>query len=133
MINSVGERIKQVRVSFHLSQRDFCKKINIPQIRLSEIEKGKTNPSFSALQSIADVFSVSLDWLLLNKGQMTYAQPLKEYDISPEELQILVDFRKLSETNKHKIQGMIELKLIEEKEGRKSSHSPVTGNADDIA
>lgn len=134
MLNLIGDRVKQVRTSFHLNQREFCQKIDLPQSRLSEIESGKIKPSYTALQGIAETFSVSLDWLILGKGQMAYVQSLVEQNISPEELQLLSGFRKLSDVNKIKIEGMIEMKLAEEKEqDRKLSRSHTSKNADCLA
>lgn len=63
-MNTVGDRIKDLRKKEGLNQLDFCKKINLSQGRLSEIEKGKNNPSYETLVSIKNIFNVSLDWLV---------------------------------------------------------------------
>ena len=64
-MDTVGSRIKYLRLKNNLNQKDFCKKINLGQSRLSEIESDKTKPSFDTLISINKTFDISLDWLML--------------------------------------------------------------------
>lgn len=68
---TMGERIKTLRKSIDISQREFSKRINISQGSLSDIEKGRNKPSIETLISISTMFNVSLDWLIngeLNKN-----------------------------------------------------------------
>lgn len=58
-----GQRIKQLRQEFGLSQRDFAEKIGVTASALSAYEKGTKNPSVNVAINIASVFKVSLDWL----------------------------------------------------------------------
>jgi transcriptional regulator with XRE-family HTH domain len=64
---TVGERFRHLRLSNGLNQVDFSKSIGISQGSLSEIEKGKTNPSIDTVIATSKAFGISTDWLL--KGE----------------------------------------------------------------
>jgi transcriptional regulator with XRE-family HTH domain len=63
-MDTVGSRIKSIRLDQNLNQKEFCNKIKLGQSRLSEIESNKNKPSFDTLLSIKDVFGVSIDWII---------------------------------------------------------------------
>lgn len=68
IMDTVGSRIKWLRTSKGLNQKEFCEKINLAQSRLSEIESNKTKPSFDTLLAIKESFGISLDWLVSGDG-----------------------------------------------------------------
>jgi transcriptional regulator with XRE-family HTH domain len=67
-MDTVGERIKSLRIRFALSQDQFCKKIGIKTSSLSRIENGNTDPSMSTIIALMQCFKVSADWLLTGEG-----------------------------------------------------------------
>jgi len=69
-MKDVRERIKKVRNTLNVSQRDFAKRIFISQTLLGDIELGKRNINERTIQLITTEFNVSKDWLLTGKGQM---------------------------------------------------------------
>ncbi len=60
----VGEIIRELRVSHHVSQEKLAEAINSHQVYISEIESGKKLPSLIILQSIASFFGISLTELI---------------------------------------------------------------------
>lgn len=70
-----GERLKQLRTSLNMSQRDFAEKIGVTASALSTYEKGQKNPSILVAINIAAAFNVSLDWLCGRKKQSNKFQP----------------------------------------------------------
>lgn len=72
MINDkIGERVKELRTSKHLSQIEFSKHLGISQGFLSDLENGKSSPNSEILLSIKRLFpDVSSDWLLTGEGEM---------------------------------------------------------------
>ena len=66
----IGVRIKILRESLGLSQKDISEKAEINRVYMNRIESGKYNPSFNAIYNILTKFNVSIDWLLTGKGQM---------------------------------------------------------------
>lgn len=59
-----GERIKGLRSEAGLSQSQLCKELNLKQTRLSSYETGQNMPSVEILESLADYFGVTVDYLL---------------------------------------------------------------------
>ena len=66
---SIGEKIKQVREYFKMSQKEFSNKLGISAPYLSEIENNKKDITSRIIQSLNQEFNVSSDWLLF---QNTY-------------------------------------------------------------
>lgn len=63
-MNTIGERIKNLRKNNKLTQNEFAKIIELSQGRLSELEQNKTKPSSDTLISICNNFNISINWLL---------------------------------------------------------------------
>ncbi|MEB1806017.1 MAG: helix-turn-helix domain-containing protein [Bacillaceae bacterium] len=68
-METIGERIKELRKSVDLSQKEFSKKIGISQGSLSDIEKGRNKPSIETFIAISNQFNVTIDWII--KGDMS--------------------------------------------------------------
>ena len=56
-------RIKLIRKTLGISQRDFGKKIGISDTAVSKLESGERNPSEQTLKSICREFNVDYFWL----------------------------------------------------------------------
>lgn len=59
-----SSRIKELRASLKLTQTEFADKINTTQATLSSYENTDKTPSLDIVKKIAEVFTVSIDWLL---------------------------------------------------------------------
>jgi transcriptional regulator with XRE-family HTH domain len=75
MSDNIKERIKQVRETFNISQRDFSKKIYISQTLLGDIELGNRNVNDRTIELIVNGFNVNKKWLLTGKGKMFASPP----------------------------------------------------------
>ncbi len=69
-----GERVKDVRRSLELSQKEFASQLNIAASFLSEIESGKTRPGYNFLVRMASAFNVNPTWIILGKGEMFFSE-----------------------------------------------------------
>jgi len=63
-MKSIGDHIKQCRLSLNLSQADAAKKLNISTPAFCKIETGQTDLNISRLQQISKVFKVPIVQLL---------------------------------------------------------------------
>lgn len=63
-LQSIGERIRLQRTQKHKTQRDICDAIHIEQVTLSQYETNKRTPKLEILIALADLFDVSVDYLL---------------------------------------------------------------------
>ncbi len=68
-IKQSGERIRQLRIQNGYTQETLAKKLNIDRSLLSHIEAGRRGCSVDLLVQLSYFFDVSLDLLVLGKGQ----------------------------------------------------------------
>lgn len=58
------EKIKELRLSKKMTQQEVADKLGITRPAYTAYESGKREPDFSILQSLANVFDVTTDYLL---------------------------------------------------------------------
>jgi len=73
--DGLSERLKELRSSLKLSQRQFAKKIFVSQTLVNEIELGKRKIQIRILHLIAHQFNTNIDWLKNGTGEMFFAAP----------------------------------------------------------
>lgn len=84
---SIGERVKRVRDSEGMNQRDFASRVGTSAGRISEIESDKSVPGGDLLIRLNAEFGVDLNWLLTGAEADT-AAPL-----APDEAALLDNYR----------------------------------------
>ncbi len=65
----VGARLKAVRLAHGMSQVEFASLCEVSVAALSHWEKGRQRPSIASASKIADVFSLTLDYLIRGKAE----------------------------------------------------------------
>ena len=65
--NLFSVRLKELRLQHGFSQEELSEQIGIKQSSYSDWENGKFKPNYEKLEKIADLFDVSLDWLVGRK------------------------------------------------------------------
>ena len=60
----LGERLKELRNSRGLTQKEIAKQFNIHSVTYLHYEKGEREPPLSLLAEFAKYFEVSVDYLL---------------------------------------------------------------------
>lgn len=76
---NIGERIKEVRKEMKMSQVEFSKILGITQDKLSKYENEKIKPPIKVLLEISRNFNVSLNWLLMGRGDK-YLKKEEKFD-----------------------------------------------------
>jgi len=71
----VAQRIKQLRQSKKLTQKEFALSLGIVQGYLSGIEQGKKIPSYTLLMAICHIHGVTEDWLFGNTDEISPGMP----------------------------------------------------------
>ena len=66
-MESIGKRIKEIRLEYGLSQQKFGELLSVSQDTISLWEKGKSVPTTEFLIAIAMQFEVSVDYILCLK------------------------------------------------------------------
>jgi transcriptional regulator with XRE-family HTH domain len=88
---TTGSIIRQLRKENRLSQTELAKQLHVSQATVTAWETGRSDPSISALNAIADYFNVSTDYLAgrttirkENDSKLTKNQKLVAYSIDPD-------------------------------------------------
>lgn len=69
-MNPINERVREVRKTLHLSQKEFAKRIGLKQTSICDIENGRCNLIERNLIAICNQLNVSREWLETGKGNM---------------------------------------------------------------
>lgn len=64
MDNTLGKRIKNLRIEQNLNQQEFAKILNVSNSTISQYESGARVPSDDVKRQIADHFGVTMDYLM---------------------------------------------------------------------
>lgn len=130
MVNtSLADRLRQLRNALNLNQKEFCTHIGVAPGRLSDAELGKTKLSFATLEAIAETFSVSLDWLIMGRGDMFYSVSTSEpeiikipnaaqldFELSIDEIALISKYHQLTDRQKGRVDQKVDDYLNEIKE-----------------
>ena len=65
-----GDRVREIRKSFHLSLEKFGEKLGVGKTAVSNIENGNRSLTEQMLRSICRDYHVSEDWLRNGTGEM---------------------------------------------------------------
>jgi transcriptional regulator with XRE-family HTH domain len=68
--NDFGKRLRSVRKSLQLNQKEFAKGIKCSLTSLSDIETGKSKPCHDFFYNIVNTYHVNLYYLLFGQGNM---------------------------------------------------------------
>lgn len=79
LLQEIGERIRQVRKTQGLTQKDFAQQIGISNTHLSELEIGQASARAEFLAGLEKVFAVDLHWLITGK-QTIVANAMKSIE-----------------------------------------------------
>ncbi|MDR0937435.1 MAG: helix-turn-helix transcriptional regulator [Oscillospiraceae bacterium] len=93
-------RLRGLREDSDMLQNELAAMLNLKPSAISKYEKGLTQPGLPTLIRIADIFKVSVDYLL---GVSGVKNPYTQERLSPREAEIISRYRKLSRENQIRI------------------------------
>jgi transcriptional regulator with XRE-family HTH domain len=99
----ISERIKELRKAHNWNQAELAEKMSIDSKMISYYENGKYVPSAEVIVKLAEVFDVSIDYLLIPDIPK---KPLRQ-NINNELIQELSDFENLPDKDKEMIMHMV--------------------------
>ena len=67
---SISQRIKQIRETLELSQRNFSRSLSISHSYIAGVESGALKINTRLIKLIVSEFNISEAWLLTGKGEM---------------------------------------------------------------
>lgn len=104
----IGDRIKLLRKKKKKTQKEVCNAIHIEQVTMSQYENNKRIPKLDILISIADYYSVSLDYLVGRIDTFTNisdSQTHVVHSFSDNAVMLLENFEKLEKEEQVLILG----------------------------
>ena len=60
----IGGRIKELRLANHMTQDELAGKLSVTRSAIGMYEQGVRRPDFAHMDALADIFNVSLDYLM---------------------------------------------------------------------
>lgn len=79
MSSNLSTRIKELRTSKELTQKELAEALNISTVSVSSYETGAKTPSLDMLINISQKYNVSLDWLCGLSDKMTLDRHITTY------------------------------------------------------
>lgn len=129
----LGDKLKELRTSHHYTQEEVAKRLKISKSTVGMYEQNRRSPDLEVLSAMADIYNVSLDYLLDRCGKSCVSKELnndtiitwnKVQELYPtakridSELQELIDYyEELSLKDKRWIMGQM-IDLIKKAEGK---------------
>lgn len=93
----MNSRLKKIRTSLGLSQKDFVSKIYLSQDHISSLENGRRCITDRTLKDICNQFDINEEWLRYGTGEMKKEIVLNNN--SPEDIKVLLEkFLSLNES-----------------------------------
>lgn len=128
----VGKRIKNRRLELNLTQSDIKQKTGISTGNLSDIERGRSAPSASALCELSDVLECSVDYILFGRSRNTDNSKLSDIreQLTPVQELVLSSLLELDPIDQEEILDIIEMKIRRKKHLARSLNSEVAVNSE---
>jgi transcriptional regulator with XRE-family HTH domain len=109
---AIGNKIRRLRQDRNWSQTQLAQKIDINKRFISAYETGKSKPSAKTLQKLAEVFSVSVDYLLSDEQ----TKNLASVSITDKTLlEYFEEVQQMSEADQQAVKTMLEALIIKNK------------------
>ena len=128
----LGKRIKNGRLELNLTQSDIKQKTGISTGNLSDIERGRSAPSASALCELSDVLECSVDYILFGKSRNTDKSKLSDIreQLTPVQELVLSSLLELDPIDQEEILDIIEMKIRRKKHLARSSNSELAATSE---
>ena len=87
-MNQLAPQIKKLRTGQNLSQDDLAEKLYVSRQSISKYENGEATPDIDKLVQLAEIFDVSLDYLVLGKEPENNIKTTRAYQTAEQKMDI---------------------------------------------
>lgn len=98
------ERLRELRETKKLSQLKLGMLLDVAQETISGYEIGRSEPNLEMLVKLADALDTSVDYIL---GRSDVKAVIKTAELSEQETELLISFRRLTNSKKERAIGML--------------------------
>lgn len=104
----LGEKIKKLRFERKWSQDKLAEKIGVGRQYISKYETGKIMPNADNLQRLAEIFGVSVDYLLSSETKNLASIGIKDKTL----LNLFAEVEKMDESDQLTIRTLLEAMVM---------------------
>ncbi|MEC0210982.1 helix-turn-helix transcriptional regulator [Paenibacillus ehimensis] len=108
----LGEKVKYIRKTNQLNQKDFADRIGVSQGTLSDIERGNCYPSCEPIIALKKAFKCDLNWLIDDEPESSSDQGLFHVSFSQEEISLIELLRSLPAIEKDELLQIFKIKAV---------------------
>ncbi|MEK4026334.1 MULTISPECIES: helix-turn-helix domain-containing protein [Sporosarcina] len=107
----LGPRLKKLRTTKKLTQKQLAEKINVTNVSVSGYESGNRFPDTDTLQRLADYFEVTTDYLLgrSDNSHMTADEEFQSFSNNPKLEHFFKDIEASDEQEQEELQQIWEI------------------------
>lgn len=97
LLKEIGYKLKKIREASGYSGPNMASQVGVARSSYLRNENGATCPDIISMRNLGNMFNVSLDWLICDKGPMYYRDKEQKQAEKPGEIQETVpeDMREL--------------------------------------
>lgn len=127
-MSAFSERLRLLRTTSGLSQRELAQKIGVSKSSINMYERGEREPGFETLESVADLFRVDINYLLGRTDDPhsgTKKQAAETGSLPKEEIteQVISLFRKMNARERREFLSLA-LHEFDEQLQEEAAHEP---------
>ena len=123
MSDNKANRIKELRKTLDLSQKDFALRLGVTDVAISRIERGERSLTEQMAKSICREYKVNYPWLINGTGEIFSNLPetlideiAEEYELDELDKQLVQGYLKLSKEQRKMFRSFINMNFLYEKD-----------------
>ena len=110
----MNDRLKNVRKTLHLTQKEFAAKLGITDSGISRLEKGQNKLTDQMIRTICHEYRVSYDYLKFGIGEMFLQTPIaiiddlcKQYDLDDFDRVMIQEYLLMDDTSREVLKNYL--------------------------
>lgn len=102
------DRLKKLRLELGLSQQALADRLNVSQQTICKYENGTIEPNIDMLKTMANLFDVSVDYLIGDSSYAYKAEERTETELNQDELILIQKYRSLRVSSRTAVQQFMD-------------------------
>lgn len=108
----LGEKVKYIRKTNQMNQKEFADRIGVSQGTLSDIERGNCYPSCETLMALRSAFECDLNWLIDEDTSPPSEEGIFHVSFSQVEISLIDLVRNLPAVEKDELLQIVKIKAV---------------------
>ena len=116
----IGRRLRALRKTNSLSQREVAEAIGLPQSNLSRIENGKQRLNLTVLARMLTIYHTTIQEFFAREGEVG----MPGADVTQRERDLVEAYRRLGAEDRREVEGYVDYKLFRARRDSGAGSSP---------